>query len=100
VDPVPTVLGEIGELAKQADILAVPIPGYWLYRTDTEAGKGVVELAKDGEKVLYTMHGGGYMVSSAHPGMSFFPYNVCPVTDLVEPQMIPVQLLGRTFCAV
>lgn len=66
VQPTPhLIVGEVKQWADQAKVDCVRIPGYWLEK------RGVDRLAssppKKGEKVLYALHGGGFVSHSAHP---------------------------------
>ena len=59
------ILGEVKAWADAADVVAVRIPGYWLEKGGTKGEEA--SPAAPGEKVLYTLHGGGYAVCSGHP---------------------------------
>ncbi|EKM59513.1 uncharacterized protein PHACADRAFT_87261 [Phanerochaete carnosa HHB-10118-sp] len=66
VKPTPhLIVGEVEKWAKDAKVGCVPIPAYW------QEKKGVDRLIgappKPGEKVIYHLHGGGYVELSAHP---------------------------------
>jgi len=41
------------------------IPGYWVHKKDSTIP--VAATPMPGEKVIYTLHGGGYRIGSAHP---------------------------------
>lgn len=56
VEALPDIVGEIKDLAIEANVHFIPIPGYWLYRTGEKGADGSVEPARDGKKVLYSMH--------------------------------------------
>ncbi|EKM52329.1 uncharacterized protein PHACADRAFT_260653 [Phanerochaete carnosa HHB-10118-sp] len=67
VDAVPEqlVTGELAELARQNQVKPARIFGYW-YGVRDEHGKPGQHAAK-GERVLYYIHGGGYVKGSSHP---------------------------------
>ena len=64
VEPVPElILGDIKAFAEAADVHPVRIPGYWMDRTGSSIPIG--EAPIPGEKILYGLHGGGYVWGSA-----------------------------------
>ncbi|KAL4248917.1 AB hydrolase superfamily protein [Abortiporus biennis] len=66
VDPVPElVIGQVQQWAENAKVECVRIPGYWIEKKGFDFSIGQPPLP--GEKVLYGLHGGGYMSQSAHP---------------------------------
>ena len=85
ISPVPElIVGEIKTCADAAGVEAVRIPGYWLEKGGAK-GKDVAPAAP-GEKVLYTMHGGGYHTQSAHPSdvMSYIPLGLLQYSNTVS----------------
>ena len=68
MDPLPLngLAGEIQSLAGAAGVDPIRIPGYWLYKNESDASRGTVESPKEREKVIYAMHGGAYIFMSAH----------------------------------
>ncbi|TDL22625.1 alpha beta-hydrolase [Rickenella mellea] len=67
VDPVPNfVVGQVKEWADQANVKPIRIPGYWQDKKGHSFSIGQKPTAD--EKVLYLLHGGGYIALSAHPG--------------------------------
>ncbi|GBE87588.1 hypothetical protein SCP_1102650 [Sparassis crispa] len=72
VDPAPALLTEeLLSWARAGSVDLVRIPGYWI----TTDGAGTDAHAAPGEKVIYYLHGGGYISESAHPSefMSTIP---------------------------
>ncbi|TDL22602.1 alpha/beta-hydrolase [Rickenella mellea] len=66
VEPVPNfVTGQVKEWADQANVRPVRIPGYWQDKKGYHFSVGQKPTAD--EKVLYLLHGGGYIALSAHP---------------------------------
>ena len=59
------VTGVLKTWMTAASVTPIRIPGYWIHRdgSSTEIGAPPVP----GEKVVYNMHGGGYIRLSAHP---------------------------------
>lgn len=59
------IVGDVKQWAEGAKVECARIPGYWIEK------RGVDRLsrapAKRNEKVLYHLHGGGYVSHSAHP---------------------------------
>ena len=58
------ILGETGALARDRNIVSIPIPGYWIHKDEGHP----CESPLLGEKVIYHLHSGGYVVETAHPG--------------------------------
>ena len=58
-----SIQGPVREWAKLAEVKPIRIPGYWQCKDGKPVGS--ILQAKDNEKVLYHMHGGGYVVSVA-----------------------------------
>lgn len=64
IDPAPAALtDEILAWARAAFVHPIRIPGYWM----ADEGPGTAEPAVPGEKVVYYIHGGGFISQSAHP---------------------------------
>lgn len=64
VEPVPElILGDIKAFAEAANVHPIRIPGYWLDRKGLDTPIG--EAPTPGEKVIYALHGGGYIWGSA-----------------------------------
>ncbi|KAK0241702.1 Alpha/Beta hydrolase protein [Armillaria nabsnona] len=63
VEPLPSseISDELLMLASASGAVPVRIPGYWIPASSS------LSLAKRGEKVLYSLHGGGYYEGTAHP---------------------------------
>lgn len=66
VKPTPhLIVGDVKRWAEQAKVACARVPGYWIEK------EGVDRLprapAKRNEKVLYHLHGGGFISHSAHP---------------------------------
>ena len=66
VDPVPKfIIGDLKVYAETASVTSIRIPGYWTHKQGS-----IVEVASPpqaGEKLIYSLHGGGYNQLSAHP---------------------------------
>ncbi|EJD03416.1 alpha/beta-hydrolase [Fomitiporia mediterranea MF3/22] len=78
-----------GDLKKWADIAGVEpvkIPGYWEHKPGTRVTMG--ELPYSGEKVLLALHGGGYIMMSAHPSC---------VTSGVQRKIMEHSFIRRAF---
>jgi acetyl esterase/lipase len=58
------IVGEIGAFARDRNITSIPIPGYWIHK-DTNLPFETPPFS--GEKIFYLLHGGGYVVETAHP---------------------------------
>ena len=67
VDPVPgLIIGDLKAYAETASVAPIQIPGYWTHQLTSS-----IEVAappQAGEKLVYFLHGGGYIQCSAHPG--------------------------------
>ena len=58
------IVGEIGAIARDRNIASIAIPGYWIHKDE----KVLLEIPPaPGEKVIYFLHGGGYVEGTAHP---------------------------------
>jgi acetyl esterase/lipase len=67
VDPVPNlVIGDLKAYAETASVESIRIPGYWTQKLASSIG--VTAPPQAGEKLVYFLHGGGYIQCSAHPG--------------------------------
>ncbi|CAE7189736.1 unnamed protein product [Rhizoctonia solani] len=64
IDGVPPelIVGEIKRLAQACGAQPVRIPAYGFGKWDS-----VRDLARDGEKIILNLHGGAYIVGTAHP---------------------------------
>src|SRR6266404_3488771 len=70
IEPTPHLLNtEIRDLADSAKVSPVTIPGYWLDKPDTDTAIGAAP--RPGEKVVLSLHGGGYVRGSASPRSVF-----------------------------
>ena len=58
-------MGEVKKWADQANVDCIRIPGYWMEKNGVD--RLVSSPPKRGEKVLYALHGGGFVHHSAHP---------------------------------
>ncbi|THH11463.1 hypothetical protein EW146_g8027 [Bondarzewia mesenterica] len=66
VDPVPHLLTkQMAAWASMAGVEPISIPGYWMDKTDMDTYIGAPP--QPGEKVVYVLHGGGYIRLSASP---------------------------------
>jgi acetyl esterase/lipase len=66
VDPTPELItGDIQNIASNSGVKPVKVPGYWYSRPGFKIENG--EAPACGEKVLYILHGGGYVIASASP---------------------------------
>ncbi|KAI0344804.1 endoplasmic reticulum protein [Trametopsis cervina] len=59
------VVGEVQEWAKITKVECIRLPGYWLEKEGADIS--INARPQLGEKVLYALHGGGYVTCSAHP---------------------------------
>ncbi|KAF8492505.1 alpha/beta-hydrolase [Gautieria morchelliformis] len=57
--------GKVREYAKTADVKPTRVPGYWQFRESSPVDRS--PQAKDGEKIIYHIHGGAFFLGSAHP---------------------------------
>ncbi|CAE7178381.1 unnamed protein product [Rhizoctonia solani] len=64
IDALPSdlIVGEIKRLAQACGAQSVRIPAYGFGKWDSSR-----DLARDGEKIILNLHGGGYVVGTAHP---------------------------------
>lgn len=67
VEPVPSdfVVGDVAAAARTNDVRPARVPGYWFGERDASGGHG--QRAAPGERVLYALHGGGYISGSSEP---------------------------------
>lgn len=70
------ISGDLKVFAESANVKPVRIPGYWLDKKGSDTRVNVSPLP--GEKVLYYIHGGGFIAYSAHPRefLAYLPVNV------------------------
>ncbi|KAI0699539.1 Alpha/Beta hydrolase protein [Cytidiella melzeri] len=59
------IVGEVKQWAGSNNVEAVQIPGYWIEKEGVDVPINARPQA--GEKVIYALHGGGYVAQSAHP---------------------------------
>ncbi|KLO05523.1 alpha/beta-hydrolase [Schizopora paradoxa] len=64
--PPDLIRGKLKEWAGDAGVFPVRIPGYWMHGPNTNFTLGEHANPSEG-KVLYYLHGGGYVAFSAHP---------------------------------
>jgi acetyl esterase/lipase len=57
--------GRVKEWANLADVQPLDIPGYWYHHPKYDVETGAP--AEEGEKVILYLHGGAYMMDTAHP---------------------------------
>ncbi|OCH88430.1 alpha/beta-hydrolase [Obba rivulosa] len=66
VDPAPAlVVGEIQDMAQINDVQAQKACGFWYGPRGPNSAVG--QRASKDEKIIYHMHGGGYVMGTAHP---------------------------------
>ncbi|KAH7929059.1 alpha/beta-hydrolase [Leucogyrophana mollusca] len=66
INPVPELIyGELLEWASTMGVEPIRIPGYWIDREGLDIPVG--DPLQQGEKILYRIHGGGFVGLSAHP---------------------------------
>lgn len=66
VEPVPELItGELKTWAYVSSVSSIRIPGYWLHKRQSKIDIAASPIP--GEKVVYALHGGGYIRLSAHP---------------------------------
>ncbi|KAH7908350.1 Alpha/Beta hydrolase protein [Hygrophoropsis aurantiaca] len=66
IDPAPELIhGELLNWASITGVTPIRIPGYWIERRGVDMAVGAP--LQPGEKILYRLHGGGYVGLSAHP---------------------------------
>jgi acetyl esterase/lipase len=64
IEPVPDlIVDEIRNCAKIANVHPIRIPGYWVHQTGVEFSAN--EKPISGDKVIYGLHGGAYIIGSA-----------------------------------
>ena len=59
------VTGDLKLWAKIANVSSIRVPGYWIHKKGTSIK--VASAPQPGEKVIYQLHGGGYVRLSGHP---------------------------------
>lgn len=59
------VTGDLKVWAQTADVSSVRVPGYWTHKKSISIK--VASPQQPGEKIIYALHGGGYVRLSAHP---------------------------------
>lgn len=59
------VTGDLTIWANIADVSSVRVPGYWTHKKGTSIK--VASSPQPSEKIIYALHGGGYVHQSAHP---------------------------------
>ena len=62
--PEALIVGEIGDFARDRNIVPISIPGYWIHKDEKLRFESP---PSPGEKIICHFHGGGYMFESAHP---------------------------------
>ncbi|CAL1707835.1 unnamed protein product [Somion occarium] len=73
LEPVPKLVhGEVRQWAAAANVQSISIPGYWYDKEGYDTAVG--EPPMPGEKVLYYIHGGGFIAYSAHPCVPVYSY--------------------------
>ena len=66
VDPVPNlIIGDVKAYAETVSVTSIRIPGYWIHKLGSSVE--VASPPQAGEKLIYSLHGGGYIQGSAHP---------------------------------
>ncbi|KAI0093135.1 Alpha/Beta hydrolase protein [Irpex rosettiformis] len=82
ISPAPDlVVGEVKQWAADADLEPIQIPGYWLEKQGIDLPAN--SPPRPGEKVIYSLHGGGFAACSAHPndGTSNIPKGILKHTS-------------------
>lgn len=59
------IVGELKTWARVAGVTSIRVPGYWIHKSGSKIK--VAAPPMPGEKVVYALHGGGYVRFSAHP---------------------------------
>ena len=59
------ITGDLKVWADTANVSSVRVPGYWTHKKGTSIN--VTSSPQPSEKVVYSLHGGGYVHESAHP---------------------------------
>ena len=86
--PKDLIVGGISTLARDRNIASISIPGYWIHKGEKYPFESP---PTPGEKIFYHLHGGAYIVHTAHPdGMTSRI-----VKDLLSNSSSPA--LRRTF---
>ncbi|KAF8487963.1 alpha/beta-hydrolase [Gautieria morchelliformis] len=65
--------GKVRQYAETADVKPTRVPGYWQFREGWPGERS--PKAKEGEEIVYHLHGGAFFVGSAHPSD---PYSRIP----------------------
>ncbi|KAI0057984.1 alpha/beta-hydrolase [Artomyces pyxidatus] len=66
VAPTPNLINaELKGRAEEVDVQPISVPGYWMDKKDRDTDIGAP--SQPGEKVVYSLHGGGYIYFSASP---------------------------------
>ncbi|KAF8630640.1 hypothetical protein AX15_002791 [Amanita polypyramis BW_CC] len=84
VDAIPELIaGDLKVFADVSSVTSIPIPGYWSHKLGVNFE--VASPPKASEKLIYCLHGGGYIHLSAHPSslMASIPRGLLEFTDLV-----------------
>ncbi|KAF8633318.1 hypothetical protein AX17_004491 [Amanita inopinata Kibby_2008] len=85
VDAVPHLIaGELKTWAATASVDSIRIPGYWMHKMGSKLK--VASPPIPGEKVVYNLHGGGYIRHSAHPsgGLATIPRGYLEFVDSIH----------------
>ncbi|KZT01804.1 alpha/beta-hydrolase [Laetiporus sulphureus 93-53] len=74
IDPVPTelIVGEVKEFARVNNVQPVRTAGFWIGPRGPSGEVG--QKASPGEKVIYHLHGGGYVMGTANPSSVSMKY--------------------------
>lgn len=59
------ITGDLKIWADVANVSSVRVPGYWTHKKGTSIK--FASSPQSGEKIIYSLHGGGYVHESAHP---------------------------------
>ena len=62
--PEDLMVGEIRTIARDRNIVSISIPGYWIHKNEKVPFESPPSPE---EKVFYYLHGGGYVIETAHP---------------------------------
>ncbi|KAH7887281.1 alpha/beta-hydrolase [Phlebopus sp. FC_14] len=91
IDPLPTTLltGEIASAARTNNVVSTRTHGYWYGKNVGSGAHG--QKASPDERVLYFLHGGGYIMGTACPAGPSGPV----IADLVKHCSA---ILDRAFC--
>jgi len=85
VEAVPDLINdELRSFAAAASVEPIRIPGYWVHEDGSDVK--VASRPAPGEKVLYHLHGGGYVGLSAHPSGSTasIPRGILELTEPIH----------------